>query len=70
MTPFNRPVSIAEAAKFLGVSVGTLRLWDQQGVLKPWCRTAGGHRRYLLSDLAAMRESSLRYVQVAPTYRP
>lgn len=69
MTPFNRPISIAEAARFLGVSINTLRLWDQQGILKPWSRTAGGHRRYLLSDLTAMRESSVRNGQVSSAHR-
>lgn len=39
-----------EAAGFLGVSVQTLRNWDDNGYLKA-SRTIGGHRRYLDDDL-------------------
>ena len=42
-------VSISEAAKFYGVSVPTMRLWDKQGKLKPHSRTMGNHRRYNLN---------------------
>ena len=44
-------VSIGEAAKVLGVSISTLRRWEQQGNCKPEHRTAGGHRRYSLESL-------------------
>ena len=43
-------LTISELALSLGVSVGTLRRWDRAGTLKPQMRTAGGHRRYILSD--------------------
>lgn len=43
-------VSIAAAAKALGVSSSTLRRWEAAGKLVP-CRTKGGQRRY---DLAAI----------------
>ena len=42
-----------EAATLLGVSVGTVQLWVESGLLKAW-KTAGGHRRVLrdsVSDL-------------------
>lgn len=39
-------ISIGKAARFLGVTVATLRRWDKAGELKPGIRTAGGHRRY------------------------
>lgn len=41
-----------EAATLLGVSVGTVQLWVESGLLQAW-KTAGGHRR-------VMRESVLR----------
>ena len=37
--------TISETAKFLGVSVPTLRRWEKSGKL-PALRTVGGHRRY------------------------
>lgn len=47
-------MSIGSAASYLGVSVVTLRRWDKAGHLKPAWRTAGGHRRYDLADLAGI----------------
>ena len=41
-----RLLSIGETAAELGVAVGTLRRWHQQGLLMPFSRTVGGHRRY------------------------
>lgn len=38
-------LSISRAAKFLGVSISTLRLWDASGKLKA-LRSSGGHRYY------------------------
>jgi excisionase family DNA binding protein len=35
-----------EAAAMLGVSVGTVQLWVEKGLLKAW-KTSGGHRRVL-----------------------
>jgi excisionase family DNA binding protein len=35
-----------EAAKLLGVSVGTVQLWVENGLLRAW-KTAGGHRRVM-----------------------
>ena len=35
-----------EAATLLGVSVGTVQLWVENGLLQAW-KTAGGHRRVL-----------------------
>ncbi|WP_429344206.1 IS607 family transposase [Paraburkholderia sp. GAS42] len=41
-----RLLSIGETAAELGVAVGTLRRWHRQGLLMPFGRTVGGHRRY------------------------
>lgn len=41
----NRLIGINEAAKQLGVSISTLRRWDESGVLVAE-RTPKGHRRY------------------------
>ncbi len=39
-------LSIGKAALYLGVSVTSLRRWDESGDLSPDYRTPGGHRRY------------------------
>lgn len=44
-------VDIREASNILGVSLSTLRRWDNQGKLKPATRTQGGHRRYSKQQL-------------------
>ncbi|MGQ7935443.1 IS607 family transposase [Paraburkholderia sp. D1E] len=41
-----RLLSIGETAAELDVGVGTLRRWHRQGLLVPFGRTVGGHRRY------------------------
>lgn len=46
---------IGEAAKYLGVSVSTLRRWEREGLIAP-LRRPGGWRKYLLSDIDALRE--------------
>ena len=38
-------LSIKEASDFLGVSISTLRRWEEEKRLIPE-KTAGGHRRY------------------------
>jgi len=44
-------ISIGEAALMLGVSVSTLRRWENEGRLFPVCRTKGNHRRYETLEL-------------------
>jgi len=46
----DRLVSISKAAKILGVSVMTLRRWDEDGRLVS-IKTEGGHRRYDISKI-------------------
>ena len=43
-------VRIGEAANFYGVSVPTMRRWDNSGKLKSTSRTIGNHRRYQLAN--------------------
>ena len=52
----NRYAGIGETAKFLGVSIPTLRRWEKDGKITP-SRTAGGTRRY---DLAQLRPELFR----------
>lgn len=40
-----------EAATLLGVSVGTIQLWVENGLLQAW-KTAGGHRRVMRDSVA------------------
>jgi excisionase family DNA binding protein len=47
-----------EAAVMLGVSVGTVQLWSESGLLHAW-KTAGGHRRVI-------RESVEKLLHKAP----
>jgi putative resolvase len=44
-------ISIGKASALLGVSISTMRLWEQQGKIKPFCRTKGSYRRYLVQEL-------------------
>ena len=50
--PKEHILSVSAAAEYLGVSISSLHKWDAKGILCPQ-RTAGGHRRYKLSDLKA-----------------
>lgn len=48
-------LSLAEACRQLGVHASTLRRWAANGQL-PVYYTPGGHRRFALSDIQALRE--------------
>ena len=54
-------VTIGQAAKILGVSVMTLRRWDEDGRLVS-IRTEGGHRRY---DISKIRPETVRRFEFA-----
>ena len=51
-------VAIGKAAEMLGVSVSTLRRWDETGQLVAE-RTPGGRRRYLTSEVASFNPLGL-----------
>jgi predicted site-specific integrase-resolvase len=46
-------ISIGKAARMMGVSTSTLRIWDRKKMFKANYRTAGGHRRYSINSLLA-----------------
>lgn len=47
----NKLYTISEAAKFLGVSIDTLRRWDTSGKLVAIRKDGGTHRYYAVQDL-------------------
>ncbi|HEX5470614.1 MAG TPA: MEDS domain-containing protein, partial [Lacipirellulaceae bacterium] len=51
-------LTVGDAAKFLGVSAGTLRNWDRSGKLKPRRHPQNGYRIYLREDLEAVLQSA------------
>lgn len=48
-------VTVTQAAKLVGVSAGTIRLWEEQGLVAPQ-RTTGGHRTYDEHDMERLRK--------------
>lgn len=56
-------VSITKAAKYLGVSVATLRRWHNEGTFKATFVSPGGHRYYALSDLGRKTKGIFRVAQ-------
>ena len=50
-------IRISQVAYLLGVSATSLRRWDAEGILIPTFRTPGGHRRYKLTEVLALRDS-------------
>lgn len=47
-------VNVSQAADMLGVSTKIMRLWDNEGKVEA-VRTAGGHRRYRVSELEKLQ---------------
>lgn len=59
-------LGIGAAARFIGVSISTLRRWELSQKLIPFFRTTGGHRRYnsidlkiFMGDFSKMKNSKL-----------
>lgn len=51
MTETPRPLQIGEAADRLGLSIPTLRHWEEVGLVSPAARSKGGFRLYSERDL-------------------
>ena len=49
------PVDIGEAARRVGVSAATLRIYEKRGLLQAPQRTASGYRQYSEEDLQRAR---------------
>lgn len=49
-------LTIAEAAKLLGVSVSTLRNWDRQNKLKPRRHPINGYRIYDCAEIVRLKK--------------
>ena len=52
-------ISPLNAARFMGLRSSALRAYVRRGLLSHY-RTEGGHRRYALSELRALREALVR----------
>lgn len=60
-------ISVKEAAKLLGITPKTLRIWEKDGKVKS-IRTNGGHRRYKVSDLIGNKKQdsiTIAYARVS-----
>ena len=44
-------LSISEVSQMIGITIKTLKIWDNEGKLKCKFKTSGGHRRYDLDDI-------------------
>jgi excisionase family DNA binding protein len=57
-------IGIKEAAKLLGITPKTLRIWEKEGKIISH-RTEGGHRRYNVSELIGSRGDKLLTIAYA-----
>ncbi|WP_042315294.1 MerR family DNA-binding transcriptional regulator [Desulfofarcimen acetoxidans] len=55
-------ISIGKAAKYLGVSINTLRVWEKKKILVPE-RTPTGHRRYKMSQVGSFEGKKYSRIQ-------
>lgn len=53
MSEQHQLLSTRQAAKLLGVSVRTIQLWVEQGLLNAW-KTPGGHRRIVQESILSL----------------
>ncbi|GAB1483008.1 MerR family transcriptional regulator [Treponema sp.] len=56
MKRLDEKLSIGEVAESAGISVRTLRLYDEMELLKPSARTIGGYRLYGADDLLRLQQ--------------
>jgi len=57
-----------QAASLLEVTTRTIQLWSDSGVLKAW-KTAGGHRRFNLVDIADLKAKLQQDTQVVVEHK-
>lgn len=62
-------LSIGQAAKFLKISIDTLRRWDKKGKIKSY-RSPGGHRYFLKDDLKKLQNQKYVRQEVKPAKSP
>ncbi|GCL48720.1 hypothetical protein NIES3804_02710 [Microcystis aeruginosa NIES-3804] len=62
-------ITIREASDLLGVSVKTLRRWEEQGKISS-IRTPGGHRRFRRQDLLQSGQATPSIIGYARVNRP
>ena len=48
-----------ELAKALGVTRGALLVWEEKGYIRPYFKTPGGHRRWVLEDVRRQLDQPL-----------
>jgi excisionase family DNA binding protein len=65
----NNLITIREASDLLGVSIKTLRRWEQQGKISS-IRTPGGHRRYRRQDILQSGQANPLIIGYARVNRP
>ena len=65
----NNLITIREASDLLGVSIKTLRRWEQQGKIAS-IRTVGGHRRFRRGDILQSVQETGFIVGYARVNRP
>ncbi len=61
--PQQKPfLTTQQTARLLGVSVRTVQLWVESGVLHAW-KTAGGHRRVARASVDALRDEQQEVIE-------
>jgi len=60
--------TIHEAAKELGVTAKTLRLWEELGKITAPARSAGGYRIYTDTDIRLIQEARATKAKPGKTY--
>lgn len=68
-TPDGEFITTKKAAEMIGVSVRTIQLWVEAGVLRAW-KTEGGHRRVARSSVEELLQSRVEKGEHALTEAP
>lgn len=56
----NKMIGISEVSKLTGVTVKTLKIWDNENKFKCAYKTIGGHRRYALEEVEEFIGANLK----------